>query len=255
MTLSAVVITYNEERNIGRCLESLSFADEIVVLDSFSTDRTVEIARGFTDRVFQRKFAGFSEQWAQALTLASCDWVLIVGADEEITRELADEIVQAVRSGDRDGYRIPRITEFVGRHMRHCGWFPDYQLRLARRSKACYTDRLVHESLEVDGTVGTLRGHILHHSHPDLDTFTRKMTLYTRLAAAQKMREGRRFRVTDLLVAPVYTFFKTYVIKRGFLDGWHGFVLSVLLSAYSALRYSMLWEMTLRERSGKEQLQ
>lgn len=254
MSLSAVLITYNEERNIERCLANLAFADEIVVLDSFSTDRTVELARRYTRNVSQREFAGFGEQWAAALALAEGDWVLVVGADEVVTPELAEEITAAVRDGDRDGYKMPRVTEFLGRKMRHCGWYPDYQLRLARRSKASFPDRLVHESMQVDGTIGVLRGHLAHYSHPDLDVYARKMAIYARAAARQKMREGRRFRATDLLVAPAFTFFKTYVLKQGFRDGWHGFVLSLLLGASSVLRYSMLWEMTMQERSGKEQM-
>lgn len=253
MSLSAVVITCNEEHNIERCLQSVAFADEIVVLDSFSTDRTVELARRYTDNVTQREFAGFGEQWAAALALATCEWVLVIAADEVVTPELAKEIQAAVKRGDRDGYRMPRLTEFVGRRMRHCGWYPDYQLRLARRSRAWFPDRLVHESMHVDGKIGTLKGDMLHYSHPDLDVFVRKMATYARAAARQKMREGRRFRATDLFIAPAFTFFKTYVIKQGFRDGWHGFVLSLLLGASTVLRYSMLWEMTGQERSSKEQ--
>lgn len=255
MSLSAVVITCNEENNIERCLQSLTFADEIVVLDSFSTDRTVELARRYTENVTQREFAGFGEQWAAALALATREWVLVVAADEVVTDELANQVASAVERGDRDGYRMPRLTEFVGRKMRRCGWYPDYQLRLARRSKASFPDRLVHESMQVDGQIGTLSGDLLHYSYPDLDEYARKMAAYARAAARQKMREGRRFRITDLIFAPPFAFFKTYVLRQGFREGWHGFVLSLLIGASTALRYSMLWEMTRQERSGKEHRQ
>lgn len=244
--LSAVVITYNEENNIERCLGSLGFADEIVVLDSFSTDRTVELARKYTGNVACREFTGFSDQWNAALEMAREDWVLIVGADEVVSDKLAAEITDAIADGSCDGYRMPRLTWFVGRPIQHCGWYPDYQLRLARKSRARFPDRLVHEHLVVDGIIGALKHDLAHYSYTSLDDYTRKMITYARAAAMQKLREGCGFRITDLVVAPALTFVKMFILKQGFRDGLHGFVLSALSACSTALRYATMWEMTMR---------
>lgn len=243
--VSAVVITLNEECNIERCLESLRFADEIVVVDSCSTDRTVELARRYTDRVSTREFTGFSDQWNAAIDETREEWVLIVGADEVVSDKLAVEIEEAM-AGDCDGYRMPRRTWFLDRPIRYCGWYPDYQLRLARKSRARMPDRLVHETLEVDGRIGTLKHDLVHFSYPTLDDYTRKMVHYSRAAAEQKLRDGRRFRITDILFTPWLTFLRVYVAQLGFRDGLHGLMLSVLAGCSTALRYAMLWEMSRR---------
>jgi glycosyltransferase involved in cell wall biosynthesis len=243
VSISAVVITLNEEANIEGCLRSLSFADEIVVLDSFSTDRTVELARRYTDKVSCREFVGFSDQKNAAIELATGEWVFIVDADEVVPVGLAKEIAAAVQTDEFDSYRMPRSTDFLGRNMRHSGWYPDYQLRLARKSKAHIPDRLVHETLEVDGACGTLKNALIHYSYPDLNTYLRKMLLYTGSAARQKAREGRKASPLDLLLNPPMVFFKMYVIKQGFMDGLHGLVLSVLSACSAAIRYITLWEL------------
>jgi len=247
MGLSALVIAYNEEDNIERCLEGLAFADEIVVVDSFSTDRSVELAKRFTDKVVQREFRGFSEQKNAAIELATQDWVLFVDADEVVTEDLAAAIRDAIESDKFNGYRVPRRTTFLGREMRHCGWYPDHQLRLARKDKARFPARLVHETMVVEGTVGTLKPDLIHHSYPSLADYTRKMLLYARAAARQKQLDGRRFRVTDLLLKPGLSFVKMYVWEQGYRDGLHGFVLSVLTACSTALRYAMLWEFKRQE--------
>ena len=262
MGLSVLVITRNEESNIERCLQGLAFADEIIVVDSFSTDRTVEIAKRYTDKVTQRQFRGFSEQKSAALGLATQEWVLSVDADEVVTEKLAAAIQDAIgdslpfqgRAGERskvnrkcDGYRIPRLTTFLGREMRHCGWYPDCQLRLARRDKAAFPSRLVHETMVVDGPVGTLEPDLVHHSYPSLAEYVRKMVLYAQAAARQKQLDGRRFRPVDPLFKPGFAFLKMYVWKQGFRDGLHGLVLSVLTACSTALRYAMLWELGRRE--------
>ncbi len=243
MGLTACVITLDEERNIARCLESLSFADEIVVVDSFSTDRTVELARRFTDRIVRREFVGYSEQKNAALELATQEWVLIVDADEVVTEELAAAVRCAIESDKFAGYRMPRLTEFLGREMRHCGWYPDFQMRLARREKAHFPTRLVHETMVVDGPVGSLRPDLTHHSYPSLADYTRKMVSYARAAAQQKQIDGGRFRLTDLMLRPGLAFVRMYIWKQGFRDGLHGLVLSVLTACSTALRYAMLWEL------------
>jgi glycosyltransferase involved in cell wall biosynthesis len=242
LAISACVITLNEEYNIEACLAGLGFADEIVVVDSMSTDRTVEIARTFTEKIVLREFNGFSEQKSAALEMATGDWVFFVDADEIVSEELALAIADAVASGRYDAYRMPRRTSFLGREMRYCGWYPDYQLRLARREKASFPERLVHETIEVDGSVGTLKSALIHSSYPSMEDYMRKMTLYARAAALQKHREGRAFKTRDILFNPGLTFLKMYVAKQGYRDGLHGLILSLLTACSSALRYAMLWE-------------
>lgn len=253
MTISAVVITYNEEPNIGRCLSSLAFTDEIVVLDSHSTDRTVEIARAFTDKVSRREFTGFSDQKNAAMALASNDWVLIVDADEVVTPELASEVRSAVGSDSFAAYRMPRLTCFAGKPIRHCGWYPDHVTRLARRSKSRFGDRLVHETLEVDGPVGSLTSDLIHYSYRDLDDLVRKVTEYSRAAARQKLLDGERFSLGALMVAPGLTFLKKYIVKQGYRDGLRGFLICALSQFSVFLRYAMLWEMSISKECEQDE--
>lgn len=247
MKISAVVITYNEEPNIERCLASLAFADEIVVLDSFSTDRTVEIARGFTNKVSQREFTGFSDQKNAALDLASNDWVLIVDADEVVTPELAAEIQQAARSDQFAAYRMPRLTHFLGKPIRHCGWYPDHVIKLFRRSKVHYPDRLVHETPDVDGSVGSLSRDLLHYTCRGMDDLCRKTVAYARAAARQKQQDGVCFRLDKLLFAPGLTFLKKYIAQQGIRDGMRGFIICAMNQVGVFLRYAMLWEISTRK--------
>ncbi len=252
MSISAVVITYNEEANIERCLASLAFADEIVVLDSFSEDRTVEIARRFTDKVSQREFAGYADQKNAAMELASNDWVLVIDADEVVPEQLAGEIRKAVESDRCAAYRMPRLSYFCGKPIRHCGWYPDYVIKLMRKSKSRYPDRLVHETPEVDGPVGTLRSDLLHYTYRDLDELCRKMVSHSRAAARQKMRDGERFRLRKLLFAPGIAFLKKYIVKQGFRDGLRGYVLCAMTQVGVFLRYAMLWEMSVSKERDNE---
>ena len=247
MKLSAVVITLNEEPNIERCLGSLGFADEIVVLDSFSTDRTVEIAGRFTDKVSQREFSGYSDQKNAAMEIASNEWVLIVDADEVVTAELAAEVRKAVESDKYVAYRMPRLTHFLGKPIRHCGWYPDYVTRLMRKSKARFADRLVHETPTVDGPIGALSSDLIHYSYRDLDDLGRKMIAYSRAAARQKLLDGERFSLGALVFAPGLTFLKKYIIKQGYRDGLRGFIVCALSQFGVFLRYAMLWESKERE--------
>ena len=251
--LSAVVITYNAEIDIANCLRSLMFADEIIVVDSFSTDKTVEIVRQFTDNISFREFKGFSDQWNAAIDLAQHEWILMIGADEVVTDGLKTEIKCAVADGECDGYQMPRLTYFLNRAIRGCGWYPDYQLRLARKSKFRIPYRLVHETMEIDGKCGTFKNNIIHYSYRSLSDYTRKMVLYARSAAEQKQLEGRKFRINDLLFVPGLTFLKMYILKQGFRDGLHGYILSALTECSVFLRYAILWEMTMQSKESKEQ--
>lgn len=243
--ISALIITHNEERDIERCLASLSFADEIVVLDSFSTDRTIELARRYTDKVSQREFRGFSEQRNATLDLATNDWILIIDADEVVTSELADQMLHAAASDEFDAYRVPRLTHFLGKPIRYCGWYPDMSVRLARKSKSRFGDRLVHETLEVNGRIGVITGDLIHFTCHDLEEMIRKMADYSRAAATQKLLNGERFRLSKLLFAPGLTFLKKYIVKQGYRDGLRGFVLCAMGLFGVFVRYAMLWEMTI----------
>lgn len=251
ITLSAVVIAFNEEDDIARCLESLLFAGEIVVVDSHSTDRTEEIARRFTDRVYQRDFTGFSDQKNAAVSYARGEWVLIVDADEVVTDDLADQIRHAVAEGKHDAYWMPRRSFFLGKWIRHCGWYPDRQLRLARRHLAVFEHRLVHETLSI-ADAGVLSADLEHHTYRDLSEYAAKMVRYARAAAEQKFADGTRFALGDLLFKPTLAFLKMYVVKRGFMDGIRGLMLSVLTACSTAIRYAFLWEIGMRD-DGKEE--
>jgi glycosyltransferase involved in cell wall biosynthesis len=250
--IAALVLTYNEQARIERCLEALAFADEIVVVDSYSDDATIEIVRRYTENISQKVFVGFSSQWNAAIERANEDWVLIVGADEVISKELAAEITNAACEGDCDFYRMPRSTFFLGRTMWHCGWYPDYQLRLVRRSKAHIPHRLVHETLVADGPVGTLVNPIIHYSYDSMADYCRKMVLYARAAAEQKYNDGCRFNLIDVVLNPGHSFFKMYIMQQGYRDGLHGLVLSSLTACSSLLRYAFLWEMSLKKDQSDE---
>jgi len=242
MGISAVVITKNEEEILDSCLSSLRFADEIVVLDSYSTDRTPEIAKRYTDRFYQREFTGFSDQKSAALELASQEWVLLVDSDEVIPTDLASEIMEAVTNGAFEAYRIARLTYFLGKPIRHCGWYPEYVLRLGKRDKLYLPDVLVHERVQTNGVVGQLACPLLHFSYRSIMDFLRKTDHYTRAAVEQKMKNGYRWRIHHLLLHPPLMFVRNYLLKLGFLDGVHGLVLCLLMSCSVVFRYAMLWE-------------
>jgi len=242
--LSVFVITLNEEHNLERCLQSVHWADEIVVVDSGSTDATLEIARRFTDRVIVRPFRGFGEQKAAALAETSGDWVLNLDADEAVSEELASQIQKLLNGSPKAcGYVTPRLTYYLGRPIRHCGWYPDYQLRLFARQHGRYPQRRVHERVQVDGPLGKLTGHIEHYGFPSFEEHFRKMTDYARAAALQMRDEGRAFRVSDLLCRPGLEFIRKFVLQQGFRDGVRGGLVSMMHSYYVFLKYAWLWEL------------
>ncbi|MHB8173844.1 MAG: glycosyltransferase family 2 protein [Nitrospirota bacterium] len=247
-TLSVVVITKNEEKNIREALASASFADEIVVLDSFSTDRTVKICRDFTDKVFQEEWRGFSAQKQRAVDLASNDWVFVLDADERMTPGLAEEIKRLVEAGpDKSGYYCPRRNYFMGREIRHGGWYPDYSIRFFNRRLGRFKDRAVHEAVELEGEAGYLKNPMLHFTYDSVSDFLHRMDKYSTLAAEELRKEGRRTNISDLLLRSHGTFVKMYLLKGGFRDGIHGLLLAGLYSYYTFAKYAKLMEMELRE--------
>ncbi len=240
--VTAIVITFNEAAHIGAALSSLSFADEIIVVDSQSSDDTVAIARTFTDQVIVRPWPGYSEQKNFAAAQASHDWILSLDADERISEPLADEI-RGLAEGSAAGYRMPRVTRHLGRWLRSTDWYPDFQLRLYDRRRARWSGRLVHESVKAEGHVVDLQGEILHYAYRDLSHHVQTMDRYTTLAARQMFEDGRTAGWWDLAVHPPAAFVRNYVLRGGFRDGVPGLIISAMNARYVGLKFAKLWEL------------
>lgn len=248
MTLSVIIITKNESRHIAQCLDSVSFADEIIVLDSGSHDDTCDIAREMGAKVVQTAdWPGFGPQKNRALDLATMDWVLSVDADERVTPELALAIQQAISQPTASAYKIARLSNFCGRWIRHSGWWPDRVLRLFKRGSARFTDAAVHESVRAEGPVATLDGHFLHYPYSDMDAMIAKVNRYSTDAARMMHQKGRRTSVWGAFGHGVWTFIRIYLIRRGFLDGREGFILAVTAASGSFFRYAKLYFMSTRK--------
>jgi glycosyltransferase involved in cell wall biosynthesis len=247
--VSAALIACNEERNIEEALLSVRWADEIVVVDGGSTDGTLEICRRYTDRIFTRPWTGFVDQKTYAVARAGHDWVLSLDADERLSPGLIDEIRQLRESGFRNaGYRIPRVAFFMGRWIRHGDWYPDYQLRLFDRRRGRWRGGRVHESVEVDGTPGLLRGDILHYTYRSLSDYLRRLVTYTELAAQDYRQRGRKATLPKMVANPAVTFLKAYVLKRGFLDGGPGLMVAIMGAVSVYFKYARLYELQSSDR-------
>ena len=241
--LSVTVIAWNEEERLRACLESVAWADEIIVLDAESTDKTVQVAREFTDKIWVRPWPGFAAQKNFALDQARGEWVLSLDADERVTPELRERICRIVReNGPADGYSIPRKNIFWGAWVRHGGLYPDYQLRLFRRTGGRFVDSAVHESARVGGRTRALTEPLLHHSYRGLEDFVLRSNRYSTLAAQQMVARGARGGLVGLAFRPLGRFLSMYILRAGFLDGWRGFVLAVLYADYVFLRTAKAWE-------------
>jgi glycosyltransferase involved in cell wall biosynthesis len=238
LKLSAVVVTQNEEKNIGRCLESLRFADEIVVVDAFSEDRTVEIARKLGAHVVSRKWDGFAPQKQYAIDQASGEWVLLVDSDEEVSEELAGEIRSVIADASElsGGFRIRRNNYFLGEAMPYGPWGKDYNVRLFRKALGAVAERPVHEGIRVDGDLGTLHGPLLHHTHQTLSQSFRRLNRYTTLEAAERVGR-RRIRLFDIVVLPLGVFLRYYIIGNCWRAGIPGFLLSAITAMYRSVLY------------------
>jgi len=242
--LSVIIITKNETRHIAACLESVSFADEIIVLDSGSSDDTCEIARAHGAQVHvSADWPGFGPQKNRALDLATGQWILTIDADERVTPELAAEIQRTLAAPTHDAYRIARLTEFDGRFMRHTGWWPDYVLRLFRRGTARFSDAAVHESVQPQGKPGTLQGHFLHYPYENIAALLHKVNRYSSDAATMMYRRGKRTTILGALGHGFWTFVRSYIIRRGFLDARQGLVVSCAGAFGSFFRYVKLIEL------------
>lgn len=249
--LTVLAPTFNEEKNIRPCLESVKWADEIFVVDSFSTDRTVEIAREFTDRVVQHEYVNSAAQKNWAIPQAAHPWVLIVDSDERVTPGLRDEILKVLEKdgGGYDGFYIFRINHFLGKRINHCGWDRDDVLRLFRRDMGRYQEREVHADVILKGKTRHLKNKLLHYTFSSFDQYLKKMNRYAAWAAGDRAKKTPAVRWYHLTLRPAFRFFKQYILRKGFLDGKEGLMLCIL-AAYSVfLKYAMLYE---KRRKGKE---
>ena len=265
--LSVVLITHNEERNLGRTLESVKplvagGQGEIIVVDSGSTDRTVEIAESYGAKVFVEPWKGFAAQKNSALDKATGDWILSLDADEEVDPTLAEEIGHYILGQGRESMRdgvpnrtisiiattitglwIPRKNHFLGRWIKHGGYWPDPKLRLFRRGSARFEDRLVHEDVKLNGVAGKLRGALIHHSYPTVSDYIEHMNRYSSLGAEMVVAKGPvHFTAFNVTLRPLWTFLYNYIFRLGFLDGKEGFLLHVNHSIYVAWKYAKAWE-------------
>lgn len=253
--LSAVVITRNNEATIRRCAESLEFAEEIIVLDSGSTDETMEICKALGAQVHETsEWPGYGPQKNRALGFATGEWVIAIDSDEWITPALRAEIERTIALADaKEAYAIPRRSSFCGRFMKHSGWWPDYVVRLFRREAGRYSDDRTHERLLVNGATGRLKEPIMHEAIDDLDQMLLKMNAYSSSSAQSRYEQGRRATLGTAVLHGAWTFFRTYVLRLGFLDGREGFMLAVANAEGSYYRYAklMLLERQQHQTEGK----
>jgi glycosyltransferase involved in cell wall biosynthesis len=242
-SLSACIIARDEEDRLGDCLASLAFCDEVVVVDAHSTDRTREIAEAAGARVIEREWPGHVAQKEFAIRQARNDWVLCIDADERVSPPLEKEIVALRDLGfpERAGWRMPRLSCYLGRWIRHGTWYPDHQLRLFDRRRGRWTGRDPHDRVELDGPAGRLRGDLLHHPYRSLEDHLATIDRYTTGSAALLHEQGRRARVIDLVVRPPWRFLRFYVLAGGWREGWRGLLMAYLAAHYVRLKYAKLW--------------
>ena len=240
--ISVIIITKDEEKNISDCLKSVEWADEIIVIDAESNDKTVKLAKIFTDKIFTKKWEGYVPQKKYALSLASNEWVLSVDADERITPELKNEILN-LSPGNFAGYKIRRKNFLLGKEITSCGWGNDYQLRLFKKEKTDLTDRLVHEGFTVDGKIGKLKNPMLHYTFSSFTEYFNKINYYTSLKAEELVKQKGKIGGWTIFSHTVSAFILFFINKRGFKDGVRGLIISLLHSVSTMLNYIKLWEL------------
>ena len=248
MKISATIITHNEERNLPRAIESLRSVDEIVVVDSGSSDRTVELARNLGATVIESPWSGYAKQKNLAAEKASHDWILSLDADESLSEALEAEIWKLKKNGPQfDAYTMPRMAQYLGRWIRHSGWYPDRKVRLYDRRKAVWVGDYVHESVKVSGSAGHLDGNLLHFTCESLSEHLKTMDSYTTLAAEQLIANQRKVTWGRLIFEPPWTFFNTYILKQGYLDGIEGLAIANMAALYNFLKYAKARFMSFEE--------
>ena len=242
------MIVKNEENNLAKCLNSVKdLVNEIVIVDSASTDKTVEIAETFGAKIFERAFDSFSNQKNYALSLATNEWVLHLDADEILSKELIEEIKSVITDTKSDGFYLIRTNFFLGKQMNHSGIDKEYRLRLAKKSLSKYVGGIIHEELIVDGKVGKLKNIMVHNSYPTINSYFNKLDQYTTLGAMKMLENNKKSGITDIVFKPPFEFIKRYVLKCGFLDGIRGFIWAVLYAFYTFVKYVKLWEFHLKK--------
>lgn len=249
--ISVCITAGNEEQNIRRCLDSATWADEILVLDSYSKDRTVEICREYTDRVYQHEWMGYIGQKNLIKDMAHGPWILFLDADEEISPQLREEIQNEFTSGvagDYAGYEFPRLVRYLGRWITHGDWYPDTKLRLFRKDKGECGGQEPHDRTIVHGRVKRLESPLYHYTYTDINNQMATLNRFTSISAIGKAKQGRRFWITDLVFRPFFRFIRCYFIKRGFLDGIPGLIIATFTSFSVFAKYAKLWEIYLNER-------
>ena len=241
--LSAAIITKDEARNIERCLKSLAFVDEIVIVDSGSTDGTLEICERHGCRIIRAEWLGYGKNKQLAVDSVKTDWVLSVDADEEVTPELAREI-ETVLAGPSvpSGYKIRWRSCYLGKWIKHSGWNRKFKLKLFDRTKGGFTDHYLHETVTIEGEVGRLKGLLMHYTFPDMDTVTSKAYLTSAMAAEAAYAKGRRSTILNAYMHGIWTYAKLLIFNLGFLDGWVGHVLATNTAYAVFLKYVRLWE-------------
>jgi len=244
-SVSCAIVVFNEEQNIYDCLDSAKWMDEIIIVDSYSTDQTIDICQQFTDHIFQRAWNGFGEQKNFAIHQAKSDWVFIIDADERITPELRREIETILRLKEANhpvAYSVPRRNYYYGKWVKHAGCYPDWQLRLFRNGIGQHNDGEPHPKFIFDGERGMLIEPLEHFTERTINDHFRKFRNLTTLAAWERGKSKKKVFLTDLIGRPLFTFFKYYLARKGFLDGMHGFLVSGFASMYTFVKYAKLYE-------------
>lgn len=241
-TLSVIIIVKNEEHDIRDCLESVTWADEIIVLDSGSDDATLSIVKEYTEKIYtSTDWQGFGVQKNRVLAYASCDWVLSIDADERVSDALHEEIANAIQSLGPLIYKVPRLSSYCGKFIRHSGWWPDHVVRLFKRGQASFSNDLVHERLVFQGEAAKLNAPLLHVTYKDLDEVILKINQYSTLGARNSHQKGKRGSLTSAIVHGFWAFFRTYILRAGFLDGAEGLMLAISNAETTYYRYLKLF--------------
>jgi glycosyltransferase involved in cell wall biosynthesis len=254
MPISAIIITYNEARNIARCLNALKgVADEVIVVDSYSGDQTVAIAESLGARVLLHEFEGYGEQKIVAMNEARHDWILSLDADEELSSELRESILAVRDKQEHDAYTFNFLTNYCGKWIRHCGWYPNPKMRFWNKTKGYMKADKVHEGFELDpGTsVGFLKGDILHHSFPTISAHLKKIEQYSEIGARFDVARGKKVSLLKLWLAPRWMFFMLYIIRGGFLDGYYGYVVCKNSAFAAFAKYLKIRQYTAMQRRGE----